>query len=91
MSSGGKGGNVFFQNTDGCLWFRIVVESNFENDVVRENMSLYAKWISADSVEQDTDSSAQTMNWPWWLLLILLVIAYLVYRKVQEKKKKDKE
>lgn len=66
-------------------------EWDFENDVVRENMSLYAKWISADSVEQDTDSAAQITNWPWWLLLILLVIVYLVYRKIQEKKKKDKE
>lgn len=65
-------------------------EWDFENDVVRENMSLYAKWISADSVVDDSGSVGQSMNWLWWLLLLILILVLLyIMKKQQEKRKND--
>lgn len=65
-------------------------EWDFDNDLVKENMSLYAKWISADSVVDDTGSVGQSMNWLWWLLLLILILVLLyIMKKQQEKRKND--
>ena len=65
-------------------------EWDFEHDVVRGNMSLYAKWEPGDPVTMPVDEEVDSQSW-WWLLLIpFVLIVYFISRrnkKIQEKQK----
>ena len=57
-------------------------EWDFDNDVVRGNMSLYAKW----TVENSSDAvlSGDMNNWSciWWIVLLILILAiYWIVKK----------
>lgn len=58
---------------------------DFESDTVQGNMSLYAKWQTAD-VSDDTNPSEGDNICMWWLLILLIAIAYAImkYRKKRE-------
>lgn len=66
---------------------------DFENDVVRGNMSLYAGWEknettpSTEPVQTPEDQSVGICLWWLWLLLLLLLllIIYLLLKKRKEK------
>ncbi len=57
-------------------------EWDFENDTVKGNMSLYAKWTEEAPIPEPTN------DFPWWIVLILAVaVIYFGYRKVKSNPK----
>lgn len=59
-------------------------EWNFEKDVVKGNMSLYAKWVINSSEQAGESSKLQCI---WWILLflVLLLIFFWIIKGMQKK------
>jgi len=60
---------------------------DFEEDKVEGNMSLYAKWVEADTTDVVVDQTGRTIHSAWWILLliILAVALYYIYKKGTKK------
>ena len=70
-------------------WYKdihLTEESNFENDTVTENITLYAKWKHADRVSERNGFMGNI--WWFWVLLLILIILFLLY--VIRKNKKER-
>lgn len=60
-------------------------EWDFDKDVVKGNMSLYAKWV-VDSSAQAGESSI-SMQCIWWILLLILILIILwIARRIRNEK-----
>ena len=62
---------------------------DFENDVVRGNMRLYAKWV-ADTSGGITEERNQGEYWIWILLILYLLILLLLYLLLKMAKRERK-
>ena len=66
---------------------------DFQNDVVQQNMTLYAKWILDNTPTADHGIGNDCpLCWLW--LLLLLIVAYLLWRKYHknlQEKRQDNE
>lgn len=62
-------------------------EWDFEQDVVKGNMSLYAKWVV--DVPVQTGGSAADPLCMWWLLLLILIILW-IYKRFRKEKASQK-
>lgn len=72
-------------------WYKdiyLTEEWNFENDTVKDNMTLFAGWQTGTIVNDNDEISA----FPWWLLIVLLcltVILIWLFRKQKVRFRSD--
>lgn len=64
-------------------------EWDFEQDVVKGNMSLYAKWVVDRSAQ--TEEHIGKLHCIWWILLLLILILIILWiiKRVQKKGKSN--
>ena len=60
-------------------------EWDFDNDVVKGNMSLYAKWVAENSSDAVLSGDMNHIGCIWWILLLILIILWIVKRSRKEK------
>ncbi len=66
-------------------WYKDILlteEWDFKNDIVKENMTLYAKWADGEPIGNGI------ALWPWFILLIVLILIITTVYRYQKNKRK---
>ena len=64
---------------------------DFEEDTVKGNMFLYAKWMEKASVDTDQIQGGEKRNCIWWLLLLIIILIIVIIGYMKRQRGKERE